>query len=68
MIEEFQVTFEEGISDVYRIYTKRKDDRNIIRVEHQEYPEQPVIDALVRKLYPDGHLIVRGDEANDRAR
>ena len=35
--EEFHVTFEEGISDLYRIYTKRMEDgKNIVRVEHQE--------------------------------
>jgi hypothetical protein len=57
--KEFHVTFEEGIlSDLYRIYTKRmKDDRNIVRLEHQEYPNQEYADALVRRLYPDGHLI-----------
>jgi hypothetical protein len=56
--EEFHVTFEEGMSDLYRIYTKRmKDGKNIVRVEHQEYPNQEYVDALVRKLYPDGHLI-----------
>jgi hypothetical protein len=60
--KEFEVTFEEGMSDLYRIYTKRmKDGKNIVRVEHQEYPNQPVIDALVRKLFPNGHLIVPGE-------
>jgi hypothetical protein len=55
----FEVTFEEGMSDLYRIYTKRtKDGKNkIVRVEHQEYPNQEAADALVKKLYPDGHLI-----------
>jgi hypothetical protein len=56
--KEFHVTFEEGIADLYRIYTKRmKDGKSIVRVEHQEYPNQEYADALVRKLYPDGHLI-----------
>jgi hypothetical protein len=46
------------MSDLYRIYTKRmKDGKNIVRVEHQEYPNQEYADALVRKLFPDGHLI-----------
>jgi hypothetical protein len=57
--KELHVTFEEGIlSDLYRIYTKRmKDGKNIVRVEHQEYPNQEYADALVQKLFPDGHLI-----------
>ncbi len=37
--KELEVTFEEGMSDLYRIYTKRMNyGRKIIRVEHQEYP------------------------------
>jgi hypothetical protein len=57
--KEFHVSFEEGIlSDLYRIYTKRmKDGKNTVRLEHQEYPNQEYADALVKKLYPDGHLI-----------
>jgi hypothetical protein len=48
--EEFHVTFEEGMSDLYRIYTKRmKDGKSIVRVEHQEYPNQEYADALVQK-------------------
>ena len=58
--EGFHVTFEEGISDVYRIYTKRKGSKDIVRVEHQEYPNQAFADAAVRKLFPDGHLVVPG--------
>jgi hypothetical protein len=60
--KEFEVTFEEGMSDLYRIHTKRmKDGKNIVRVEHQENPNQPVIDAIVRKLFPDGQLVVPGE-------
>jgi hypothetical protein len=56
--KEFHVTFEEGINDLYRIYTKRlKDGKNKVRVERQEYPNEEYIDALVRKLYPDGELV-----------
>jgi hypothetical protein len=57
--KEFKVTFEEGISGVYRIYTKRmkKDGKNTVRVEHQEYPNQEYADAIVKKLFPNGHLI-----------
>jgi hypothetical protein len=65
--KEFQVTFEEGISDVYRIYTKRKGSKTIVRVEHQEYPNQAFADAAVRKLFPDGHLVVPG-ESSDNAK
>lgn len=46
--KEFHVTFEEGMSDMYRIYTKRmRDGRHVIRAEHQEYPNQEYADALV---------------------
>jgi hypothetical protein len=56
--EEFHVTFEEGISDLFRIYSKRmKDKRVIVRAERQEYPNQPFVNALVKKLYPNGWLI-----------
>ena len=61
--EEFHVTFEEGISDLFRIYTKRmKNKRVVVRAERQEYPNQPFVDALVKKLYPKGRLIdIPGD-------
>jgi hypothetical protein len=56
--EEFHVTFEEGISDLFRIYTKRmKDNRVVVRVERQEYPNEDFMFALVKKLYPDGRLV-----------
>jgi len=56
--EEFHVTFEEGMSDLYRIYTKRMEDgKNIVRLEHQEYPNQEYADALIQKLFPDGRLV-----------
>jgi hypothetical protein len=57
----FHITFEEGISDVYRIYTKRKGSKDIVRLEHQEYPNQAFADAAVRKLFPDGHLLIPGE-------
>ena len=55
----FEVTFEEGMSDLYRIYTKRTKGgkSKIVRVEHQEYPNQEAADAFVKKLYPGDHLI-----------
>jgi len=60
---EFEVTFEEGMADLYRIYTKRMEhDKNIVRVEHQENPNQPIADALVKKLFPDGRLVVPDDK------
>lgn len=56
--EEFHVTFEEGISDIFRIYAKRmKNKRLIVRAERQEYPNEDLILALVKKLYPNGQLI-----------
>ena len=55
---EFHVAFEEGISDLFRIYTKRmKDKRIIVRAERQEHPNEDVMLALVKKLYPNGQLI-----------
>jgi hypothetical protein len=60
--KEFQVTFRDGISDLYRIYSKRmKDGKSRVRSERQEYPNQEYVDAIVRKLYPDGHLVVPGE-------
>jgi hypothetical protein len=56
--EEFHVTFEEGISDIFRIYTKRmKNKKVIVRAERQEYPNEDFMLALVKKLYPNGRLI-----------
>lgn len=56
--KEFHVTLEEGISDLFRIYTKRmKNNRVIVRAERQEYPNEDVVMALVKKLYPNGQLI-----------
>lgn len=56
--EEFHVTFEEGISDIFRIYAKRmKNKRLIVRAERQEYPNEDLMLALVKKLYPNGQLI-----------
>jgi hypothetical protein len=47
--EEFHVTFEEGISDLFRNYTKRmKDKRTIVRAERQEYPNEDIMFALVK--------------------
>jgi len=53
--EAFHVTFEEGISDLWRIYTKKLKDGNFhVRLEHQEYPNRPVIEATLDKIYSEG--------------
>jgi hypothetical protein len=66
--KEFEVTIEEGMADLYRIYTKRMEhDKNIVRVERQENPNQAVADALIRKLFPDGQLVIPG-EGSDNAK
>jgi hypothetical protein len=50
--EKFHVTVEEAIGDLWRIYTKRmKDGKTKIRCEHQEYPNKPIIDAIMTKFY-----------------
>jgi hypothetical protein len=50
--DEFHITFEEGISDLYRIYTRRMKDGKIkARAEQQENPNKPFIDAILDKLY-----------------
>ena len=55
--EAFRVTFEEGISDIYTIYTKRmKDGRLKPRIDHQEYSKNPFVDMFLQKLYPEGYL------------
>ncbi len=55
--EKYHVTFEEGISDLWRIYTKRmKDGKYKERAEHQESPNKPVIDAIMEKLYHNGEI------------
>jgi hypothetical protein len=56
--KEFEITFGEGISHLYRIYTRcTKDGKNRVRSERQEQPDQEYAEAIVRKLFPDGHLI-----------
>lgn len=54
--KEFHVSFEEGIGDLYRIYTKRKNGKRIVRVEHQEYPNVDVKTAILKKMITDGIL------------
>ncbi|MGC1931322.1 MAG: hypothetical protein WA667_20315 [Candidatus Nitrosopolaris sp.] len=60
--KEFEVTFGDGISDLYRVYTKRmKDGRIRVRSEGQQYPDQEYADAIVRKLFPNGYLVDPGN-------
>ena len=60
--KEFEVTFGDGISDLYRVYTKRmKDGRIKVRSESQQRPDQEYVDAIVRKLFPDGYLVDPGN-------
>jgi hypothetical protein len=61
--EEFHVTIEEGLGDVFRIYTKRmKDGKLKRRAERQEYPNSPVAQAIFVKLYHNGNLIEDSEE------
>jgi hypothetical protein len=56
--KEFHVTFQEGMFDLCRIYTKRmEENKTKIRVEKQESPNQAAANAFIQKLFPDGHLI-----------
>ena len=56
--KEFEITFGDGVSALYMIYTKRmKDGKNRDRSERKEHPNQEHVDAIVRKLLPDGHLV-----------
>jgi hypothetical protein len=69
--KEFHVTFEEGMTDLVRIYTKtigegNNNNKQKVRVERQEYPNQEYADAIVRKLYPDGHLADPAEVSLDR--
>ena len=59
MAKKFHVTFEEGMTDLVRIYTKRigESNKQKVRAERQEYPNQESADAFIQKLFPDGHLI-----------
>ena len=55
--EAFHVTFEEGVSDIYTIYTKRMKDGTLRpRIERQEYSKNPFVEIFLEKLYPAGVL------------
>ena len=49
--EEFHITFEEGISDLWRIYTKKMKVGKKLRIEHQEMPNKPILEAVLKKLF-----------------
>jgi hypothetical protein len=34
-----------------------ENNKQTVRAEHQAYPNQAYADAIVKKLFPDGHLI-----------
>jgi hypothetical protein len=56
--KEFEISFQEGISGLLRIYTKHKSDgKTIVRTERQEYPNLEAGLAFLRKFFPNGHLI-----------
>jgi hypothetical protein len=57
--KEFEVTIEEGLGDLFRIYTKRlRHSKKLkLRAEHQEYPNSPIVEAILDKLYPNGYLM-----------
>lgn len=53
----FCVTFEEGISDIFTIYIKRrKNGSSKPRIDRQEYSDKPFVNIFMEKLYPDGRL------------
>jgi hypothetical protein len=56
--QEFNVTIQEGLSDLFRIYTKRIRGDNTVRqrLERQEYPNSSIAQAILEKLYPGGVL------------
>jgi len=55
--EAFCINFEEGVSDIYTIYTKRMKNGSLKpRIERQEYSNNPFVDIFMQKLYPGGHL------------
>jgi hypothetical protein len=51
--KEFHVTYEEGVSYLFRIYTKRmENNKQKVRAEHQEYPNQDVAYAFILNCFP----------------
>jgi len=63
--DRFCITLEQGISDIYTIYTKRwRDGKVKPRIERQEYSKNPFVDVFMSKLYPDGNLSEYGSKRN----
>jgi hypothetical protein len=55
--KEFHITFQDGIGDLWRIYTKRlKNDKVILRTERQEYPGKPAMEAVLEKIFSEGFI------------
>ncbi len=55
--KEFHITFQDGIGDLWRIYTKRlKNDKVILRTERQEYPDKPAMEAVLEKIFSEGFM------------
>ncbi len=55
--QEFEVTVQDGISDLWRIYTKRKKDNNLyVRAELQQNPNKPITEAILDKILGDFDL------------
>lgn len=58
--EQFHVTFEEGISDLWRTYTKKmKDGKKKVRIEHQDMPNKPVLEAVLNKIFSEEEIPYR---------
>ena len=51
--KEFHVTFEEGMSDLFRIYTKRmENNKQKVRAEHQDILTKHMQVLLLRNCFP----------------
>jgi hypothetical protein len=55
--DAFHITVRDGMSDLWRMYTKRQNDGKLhLRGEHQEHPNKPIIEAILDKIYSGGRL------------
>ena len=52
--------------DIVHNVVRMKDGKNKVRAERQEYRNQEYVDAIVRKLYPNGHLADPAEFSLDR--
>jgi len=56
--QDFHITVEKGMSELYRTYTKRLNDGQVhVRKELQEIPDKPILQAILDKVYSGGKLI-----------